>query len=157
MPSFLVKPCIKPKKNVICFVSCFFLIFSFFFFFFTLWRQRLQAQLHRSSWDEESSGLSTAGTRSTEERMWQRRSYTSKGKECEESSFFFFVNRELRGGNQGLVRPRRRDERDLEPVGSVPPCLPAGFQSLHFPAWSLVPLAAKQEGSRGERRHVYER
>lgn len=87
--------------------------------------------------------------------MWQRWSYTSKGKECEESSFF--VNAELRGGNQGLVRPPRRDERDLEPVGSVPPCLPAGFQSLLFTAWSLVPLAAKQEGSRRERRHVYER
>lgn len=68
-------------------MSCFFLFF-FFFFFFTLWRQSLQAQLHHSSWDEESSGLSTAGTRSTEERMRQRWSYTSKGKECEESSFF---------------------------------------------------------------------
>lgn len=63
----------------------------------------------------------------------------------------------LRGRNQSSVRPRRRYERDLEPVGSVPPCLPAGFQSLLFAAWSLVPLAARQEGSRRERRHVRER
>lgn len=56
---------------------------------------------------------------------------------------------------RGSVRARRQDERDVEPAGSVPPRVPAGFQSLLFAARRLVPPAAGQEGPRRERRRVH--
>lgn len=121
-------------------------VFFFLFFLSTLWRQSLQAQLHHSSGDAESSGFSTAGTRSTEERMWQRWSYTSKGKKCEESSIFVEVETKVWSDRDGRMNVISSSQLDL----SHPACLQDSrvFSSQHG-SWYPSQPDKRFRGQRG--------